>query len=154
MLSKNILSTFVLQEDSKNLIMPLKLANMLLGNKRNLYNSIKSYGLFLPKLGNAVTAKYLIKVSKGEAFWILEKDVKFPPEEKIKFTKTDLVAYLEDKHISNPSLGFDPQNLPNRKWLLTLLFTFEPNHYVFTAIHNNQVNVDVPIWYYKLYITI
>jgi hypothetical protein len=150
--NKSNLSKFITKKNNDTLQMPLEIANMLLMGKENMYESLKGYGIYLPKLNSkCINSEYLLMVAKREVFFILEKDIKPYDREIEKWTKIDIISYLETKHFNIKS-GFKYSSLPNRRWLLNVLHTFEPNHVCFTKVSSSNIQVEVPIWYFLIFI--
>jgi len=126
--------------------MPMKYANLILGSKSNLYRMVAEEGWYLPKKeSRCCTAKYLFGVIGGYYFRILVADVKFCVDEKVRLPKIDLIAHLETKVLNGPKLGFGPESLPDRTWLLNVLFTFQPEHEVFSGITEVEKIVEIPV---------
>ena len=86
-------------------------------------------------------------VAKGIYQIEYEKNIKPYTKEVERWTKTDIMAYLEQKCFTKPS-GFTVTALPDRRWLLDTLHTYVPGHSIFTSIQADPIYVEVPIWYF------
>lgn len=133
--------------------MPLRYANLILGSKTNLYRLVKEEGWFIPKQeARASTVKYLLEVVQGACFRIKQTDVKPYTTERTKWSKLDILSYLQSKHLLNVRLGFTIENLPDRNWLLSVLHTIEPSHEIFSGTSECDKYVDVPLKYICFYL--
>ena len=56
-----------------------------------------------------------------------------------------MVSDLQKTYLKNLELGFTIETIPNRKWLLDILFTLNPLHVVFTGIEIEDKMVEIPV---------
>jgi len=126
--------------------MPISYANLILGNKSNLYRLVVEEGYYLPRSeSRCCTARYLFDVMAGTVFRIYVKDVKISLDQKKKWPKIDLIGYMEQKHLNGLKFGFGIDKLPDRSWITNLLFTFEPTHEIFSGVKTSEKIVEIPI---------
>ena len=126
--------------------MPMKYANLILGNKSNLYRMVAEEGWYLPsKDTRCCTAKYLFGVIGEQYFRIQVSNIKFCFDEKVRLPKIDLVAYMEQNLLNGEKFGFQPESLPDRSWLINVLHTLQPSHPVFTGIEETDKIVEIPL---------
>jgi hypothetical protein len=131
--------------------MPIRHANIILGNKSNLYRLVSHDDWFLPKeKARSITTNYLFQVMQGSVFRIRTEHVKHYITERVRWSKIDLLSYIQSKHLRDSSFGFGADRLPDRYWLLSILHTFEPSHEVFNGVSESDKLVDVPIKYIPL----
>ena len=94
--------------------MSLKHANCILGSKANFYHMVKEEGFYLPSENSrCITTDYLFNVTNGSIFRILRKDVNFYTTIRNKWSKIDIVTWLETCAHLNVSLGFTIDKLPD-----------------------------------------
>ena len=130
--------------------MPISYANLILGNKANLFRLVSDEGFYLPnKESRCCTSRYLFDVMAGNVFRIKIQDVRVCLNWKVKWTKIDIIAYLEANYIRNQKFGFGVENLPDRPWITNILYTFNPEHEVFTGLGGVEKIVEIPIKYVK-----
>jgi hypothetical protein len=126
--------------------MPIKYANYILGSKHNLYRLVIEEGWYLPKEeSRCCNTKYLFDVMSGRIFRIQQNNVKSCFGEKLKWSKLDILSYLQSKYLGGMEFGFSVENLPNREWLVNILFTYEPSHELFTGSGEIEKLVEIPI---------
>lgn len=144
-ISGHPLGNFCNLVDSSNISMPIEMANNLLGSKEQIYNTLNKMGYFLPDFNcEGVTVDYLFKVVRAEVYFVYENQIKKHPKERKKYSKIDLMSYLESKIFQGKS-GFKFPYLPNKSWLLSILFLHYPNHEVFSGLEIGNVMVTVPL---------
>ena len=126
--------------------MPISYANLILGNKSNLYRLVSEEGYYLPKSDSrCCTARYLFDVMSGTVFRILVKDIRISLDQKKKWPKIDLICYLEQNFLNGQKFGFGPEKLPDRTWITNVLYTFDPNDEIFSGICSAEKIVEIPI---------
>lgn len=107
------------------------LLNQLLPSKKNLFDVLEHAPNFLLKLpsvsSRAVTVEYLLGVANQKYFAIKKSDYN-QFVRKLPFEKFDYFVELK-KFVQN--LGFDENNLPDKKWLKNVLFSVKPKHHFF-----------------------
>lgn len=86
----------------------------------------------------------MIKVLSNSVFRCLKTDVQNPPHEKKTWSNIDLIAWLEQK-CAPTQLGISPLKLPDRHWLVTLAYSFEPNLEIFTGAETKDELVSLPL---------
>ena len=128
---------------------PITILNKMLGNVQNFYYSLLNEGWFLPLFDrNCITFDYLWNVFLGKYFRIKRNEIK----QGILFkniTKTQLLQALNSK-IDN--LGFDTQKIPEKQWMINVLFTVNPNHEIFekTKISDSEGKISIPLTFIYL----
>ena len=128
---------------------PLSYANSILGSKSNLYRIVWAHGWYLPKrTSKAVSCHYLFEVANGTVFRILQSDIKPFVTERRRWNKIDLITELRDNILKSPLINFDCNHLPDRKWLLNILYTCKSDHEVFTGTSFQEKQVQIPIRYH------
>lgn len=140
------LPKFILGVNNGYARLPLKWANAVLGNKRNLHRMLTEQGFYLPRVDSrACTGKYLFSVISGSVFSIKTSQVRTCLEEKTKLSKIDLLSLLQTLVGSNVNLGFSPISLPDRSWILNVVYTYSPENEIFTGIDVVDKIVEIPI---------
>ncbi len=77
--------------------------------------------------------------------WRCSKDViKNPPKEKKYWSNVDLYLWLEKK-VSPTPLGMDVQHLPNRNWLIAVIYNFQPDLDLFIGCESIDPVVGIPV---------
>jgi len=56
-----------------------------------------------------------------------------------------MIAYIDSLIINGPKLGFSPDALPDKAWLVNVLFTLKPNHEIFVGTEVNSPLFDIPV---------
>ena len=131
-------------EDGKATV-PIAYANCILGSKDNMYRQVRSLGWFIPSFDSkAICTKYLLGILNNQYFRLSVTEVKNPPPILLPWSKIDILAYLESKWFNKPS-GFSPDKMPDKAWLVTVLFTAEPNHPIFIGIKTDDEMVKYPL---------
>ena len=126
--------------------MSIEYANEILGSKMNLYKMVKALGWFVPEYASkAVTVQYLNYVMNGAVFRMKKTDMKRHSLEVKSYSAMDLVGAIETK--LGHKMGFELQKLPNREYLLDVLFTLDDQHEVFQG--NQEKLVEVPLEFLK-----
>lgn len=121
-----------------------EVANYFIPDKLSMYNLLtQQCGHFLPDFGSrCITNIYLDQVKNGEV-WTLHYD-KYKPMRLTKplqlNTKTQLFSILKDLIPIGQSLGMQPPNLPDKKWLLDMIHSLNPKHSMF--IGDNLIQED------------
>ena len=97
-----------------------------------------TYGFYLPKRNSrCITIEYLLQLSNREVFSIEQsKAIKYDNYKILKIEKIQLYKELMKQitKISEKKLGFTYKNLPNKKWLVDVLFTINPDNTLFTLL--------------------
>jgi hypothetical protein len=147
-----VIPSFIVEVRDGYAKMPLRYANLIIGNKQNLHRLVSDEGWYLPKKDSrCCTSKlfnlyrYLFDVMGGWVFRIQQSQVKFCLNEKKRWSKIDIVAFIETRLLNNITLGFTIENLPNRDWLINVLFTLDSNHEVFTGTGEIEKLVEIPM---------
>jgi hypothetical protein len=144
--SNSKLPNFILSINNGMARMSLKYAKHILGSKPNLYHLVQEEGYYLPKPeARCCTTSYLFNVMNGTVFRINYKDVVPYYQEKIRMSKIDLVSTIETQYIRDIRLGFEPEKLPDRTWVLNILHTLDPKNEVFTGTRVIDKIVEVPL---------
>ena len=126
--------------------MSIRYANLILGNKQNLYRLVSEEGYYLPRYDSrCITTNYLLEVMKGSVFRICATDVKVCLSERIRYSKIDMISLLETKYLGNTKLGITPDALPNREWLVNVIYTIDPYHDMFVGTSETDKLVDIPV---------
>ena len=89
--------------------------------------------------------QYLNNVINGSVFRMKKTDMKKHSLEVKCYSAMDLVGAIETK--LGHKMGFDFQKLPNREYLLDVLFTLDDQHEVFQG--NQEKLVEVPLEFLK-----
>jgi hypothetical protein len=102
-------------------------------------------GYYLPDIrSRIITTDYLVKVSKGINFGIKSDQIKSHPLERKRWSSLDMVSWLSNR-LYPLELGFSSNKLPNRKWLLDVVWSIEPKHEIFDGGEVYEELVEVPI---------
>jgi hypothetical protein len=126
--------------------MPLRHTNLILGSKSNLYRLVQDEGYYLlSEESRCVTTQYLFSVLSGSVFRILRKDVNFYSHIKLKWSKIDILSWLEDSAVFQVPLGFTADKLPNYDFLVNLLYTVNREHEMFTGTREVEKLVEIPL---------
>jgi hypothetical protein len=132
--------------------MKISQLNELLGNVENFYYQVVQHGFFLPDpKKKTVTVDYLYGVIMGNYFGIQKTDIRVGHIFKY-VSKVDL--YFELKNTTAKELGFDLNSLPNKSWILDVLFTLNPNHPFFFPPQSSEPTRPFPIGYILPYISL
>ena len=123
-----------MQAESENIkkMMGLKEINNMFGRMDNFYYSVLQLGYYLPKLGSStVTSDYLLGVVKGNYFCPKNSEICLGGASTVKMrSKVQLyellLPILEKK--TTLELGFDLSKLPNKQFLLDLIYLINPEH--------------------------
>ncbi len=103
-----------------------------------MYRMLDEEGLFLPSIKyRAITCNYMMKVFKKEVFRVKIAIIKNPPRERKTMSNIDLLAFIEGKAYPVP-LGIGPNNLPDRKWLLTIAYSYDHRLQIFTGLNEDE----------------
>lgn len=106
---------------------------------------LQERNLYLPNLKlRVITADYLLKVSRGEYFSLRIDQIRYAPYERRVWSNIDLVSWMAQR-IHPQQLGFGDNRYPDRKWLLKVAYTLEPNLEVFTGGEFAEELVAVPV---------
>ena len=107
--------------------------NSFLKNKRSTYDFLTSVlGLYLPSItSKAVTEEYLLKVLKKSVVTINRASINPAPEVRKKITTQELLEEI-GKLTLGKDLGFDLYNMPDKEYLLNILFSLKKDHPLFT----------------------
>lgn len=104
--------------------------------KQEIYQRLIKEGLDLPPINSpAVDRDYLKGVDEGYHFRFYKKDVKSVTG-PIKCSR--LVIYVLLKEIVPVELGFRPNRLPSKQWLLKALSIVNPNHAIFLPARDRE----------------
>lgn len=100
-------------------------------DKQKVYLPEWKYKFKKPKWA---TEKYLKDVMLKNNF-ALDKNKKKDPEElEIKLTRGELISILEQ--ITNKPLGFETGREPPKEWLVTVIYSLNPDHQMFKPVAN------------------
>ena len=137
---------FILSIQNGYAQMPISYANLILGNKSNMYRLVSEEGWYLPNSeSRCCTARYLFDVMAGTVFRIPVKDIRISLEQKRKLPKIDLICYLEQNLLNGQKFGFGPEKLPDRQWITNVLYTLDPQHEIFSGAKHAEKIVEIPI---------
>lgn len=120
--------------------------NKLLGSVQNFYMALLDQGWSLPKFNrNSITFHYLWSVFMGECFRIKRSEVK----KGILFKKVSKKYLFEQITLIVENFGFSNEKIPDKEWLIDILFTLEPNNEIFTKTKATEEDpkVQVPLKY-------
>ena len=127
--------------------MSLRHANCILGTKSNFYRMVKEEGFYLPsEESRCITTQYLFSVVSGSVFRILRKDVVYYTTIKSKWSKIDLLSWLESSGRLALPLGITVDKLPDFNWLANVVHSLCPNHDMFCDVETGEKLVDIPLW--------
>lgn len=119
-----------------------------MGNKQNLYNIVKSEGWELPEFrSRAITTDYLFSVLGGTVFRIQSNEIRRYSVIKHKWSKIDLLIWLENNIGNHEKLGMSSDHLPDERWLYNVCYTLNPNIQCFTGLQENEKLVMLPLRY-------
>ena len=108
--------------------------NNFLPNLDALYEILSSgsYNFFLPaRRSRCITSDYLLDLSSRKIYFKTKSEVKIHPNEAgLHIEKILLYTALKEilGKSTNLPLGFDEECLPDKHWLITVLYTLNPNH--------------------------
>lgn len=85
-----------------------------------------------------------MSVLAGRVFRCKKTEIINAPYEKKTWSNIDLIAYLETRTAPTP-LGISIGRLPDRQWLITLAFMFDPNLEIFTGARPSDQLVSIPL---------
>lgn len=96
--NENSLPSFITSIQNGFANMPLKFANLVLGNKKNLWRLTMEEGWYLPAYeSRSITTDYLFKVLNNQVFRVKCTDIRTHIIEKVKWSKLDLVCYIDNR---------------------------------------------------------
>jgi hypothetical protein len=146
----NNIPNFIIGINEGMASMSLRYANLILCSKQNLYRLVAEEGWYLSRLqSRCCTSRYLFDIMNGSVFRMKTSDVKPCLVERIRLSKIDIIAHIVSKLIKDCKLGFGPENLPDRDWLLNVLHTLEPSNDIFTGNKSIEKVVEIPLKYYS-----
>ena len=126
--------------------------NKMFGSLENMYLAVHQLGFYLPELkSSCITVFFLLGVVKGEVFSVKTEKIA-PGGAKCIFKKTKLQIYEElyelvQKQIIK-DLGFDLSRLPNKQYMLDLIWVINPKNDLFLIKEESELNdhkIDFPI---------
>ena len=89
-------------------------------------------GFFLPSLKSTIiTEDYMVKVRSGAVWCPKFSEIRLGPcvsPPKLEYLMNEVVRLSTEKGLD---IGATPKNMPDRKWLLNVLSTMDPDHEVF-----------------------
>ncbi len=86
-----------------------------------------------------ITEKYLLGVLLRQNFAINQDQVKKPLEVTKSCTKIQLINILEE--LASKPLGFEIDKEPENKWLITMIYSLNPNHEIFKTVEETAARV-------------
>jgi len=97
-------------------------------DRPTLYKILIEQGYYLPaKKATCCTKSYLGRVQRNEVFTMkIEGLMPFGNEKEVKLEKGDLIKILKEK--IEEDLGFPVNSSPDKKWLLDVLHTLDPEN--------------------------
>ena len=140
-----------MQQDMENV--SLTSLNRLLGNVKNFYFALLDKGWALPTYGrNSITFQYLWDTFTGRCFRIKRSELK----KGVLFKKITKKALFEELNVVIPQLGFTSEKLPDKEFMLDLLFTKDPKNDIFSKGQNEveDPKVFVPLKLFIFYFEI
>jgi hypothetical protein len=142
----NNIPNFILSIDNQMAKMSIKYANHILGSKANLYRLVQLEGWYLPKKeARCCTTNYLFMIVNGAVYRIGTADIRPYIVEKIRLPKIDLITMLETNLLRGQVLGFQPEKLPDRQWLLNVIHSLDCNNEIFTGTRTIDKIVEIPL---------
>lgn len=129
-------SSLAILEKSQDLEeIPLSKLNSLLGCVKNFYLALVDQGWALPKWSkNCISFNYLWNVFTGENFRIKRENLK----QAFLFKKASKIYLFEQLNFIIDNLGFNSDKIPDKQWLLDILYTLSPKHEIFMK-HRGEV---------------
>jgi len=113
--------------------------NKLLGNVQNFYLALVDQGWSLPKFNrNSITFQYLWSVFMGECFRIKRVEVK----KVVLFKKVSKKYIFEQINLTIKNFGFPNEKIPEKEWLIDILFTIDQNNEIFKK---NKPEIEDPV---------
>ena len=122
----------------------LSTLNKLLGSVHNFYLALVDQGWSLPKFSrNSITFQYLWNVFMGDCFRIKRENVKKGVTFK-RISKKELFFRI---NLLIKNFGFTNEKIPEKDWLIDILYTIDPNNEVFSKSKNEieDPKVQVPL---------
>jgi hypothetical protein len=120
--------------------------NLLLGNVKNFYFALLDKGWALPAFTkNAITFQYLWDIFTQKSFRIQRSELK----KGVLFRKVSKKYLFEELNRVIQNLGFTSEKLPDKEWMVDLLFTVDPKNNIFLK-GGNQIEdpkISVPLKY-------
>ncbi|CAD8169671.1 unnamed protein product [Paramecium pentaurelia] len=114
-------------------------ANRLVGSLKSLYTGLVLKEYYLPKFKSAsFKSEYLLGFVQMRVFTCQAKNIKIAYLIK-EATKIDLYRELHQLVGKEIDLGLTSQKLPDREWLINVLYFVSPNHSYFKQLTTNQL---------------
>ena len=104
-----------------------------IANKRDLYEACERNGYYLPRLKTSmVTEEFMRNVITGKAFCPKKVDIRMLPCPR-QPSKEDLMRMFQELVDANEWRlpGFDEKHVPDKRWLLDVISTFNPKAPIF-----------------------
>jgi hypothetical protein len=104
----------------------------------NIYNFVESYGYFLPPFNSKpISINYCMGVYEKQYFCLIHVD-----EHPNYYKKVNKYIYYYEilRYVAAP-LGYNSLNLPPKKYLASVLFNLDNDHFFFTP--NKKINLQV-----------
>ncbi|CAD8176141.1 unnamed protein product [Paramecium pentaurelia] len=120
-------------------VITIEEANRLVGSLKSSYTGLVLKGYYLPKLKSAcITSEYSLGVALMRVFICQAKDIKIAYLIK-QAKKIDLYRELHQLVGQEIDLDFTSKMLPDREWLINVLYFVFPNHSYFKQLTTNQL---------------
>lgn len=105
--------------------LPISTLNRMIGNVKNFYYALLDKGWYLPQYNKgALSFSYLWNVFNGKCFRIQRDKVK----KSVLFKKVTKIQVFEQLNFKVKDLGFTSEKLPDKQWMLDILYTVDPDN--------------------------
>lgn len=117
-------------------------------NLMHVLSTHPTKGYYLPSENSkCITRSYLVGIMLGKFFSVKIDGLKLLNADQLK--KTNITAELCYQEIirffcfKDINLGFDADSLPDKNWLLTILWNLVPNHLVFMTDIDDKIDQEL-----------
>ena len=127
------------QENQRLISQHVTLLNSFIPNLKTLYEILCSgtFNFYLPKFNTlCINKEYLMNLQKRAVFVLTNEEIKeFCNKKIIAITRLELFQEL-DKYCNNKKIGlsFHTETLPDKDWMINVLFTIDPENARFNRI--------------------
>lgn len=107
---------------------PISTLNRMIGNVKNFYFALLDKGWYLPSYNKgSLSFSYLWNVFSDKCFRIQREKVK----KAIVFKNLTKMQVFEALNAKVRNLGFQTEKLPEKQWMLDVLYTIDPENRIF-----------------------
>jgi hypothetical protein len=83
---------------------------------------------------------------RGQCFRCLKNAIQNAPHERKIISNIDILTLIAER-VAPAALDIGPGHMPDRKWLINVLFTIIPTHEAFVGTNEEDEEVGIPVQY-------